>query len=148
VRTVEQTSGRLCFREPKTQRGRRRIDLPGYLTKVLLQTLRFRRGRYSSDNDLVCLSPKGGLWWPDSFSAMFRQQLVIHGLPHMRFHDLRHSHASQLMRHGVHPKVVSERLGHATASFTLDTYSHHLPSMQEEAASKLDEALSGLLEGE
>lgn len=148
VRTVEQTRGALHFREPKTQRGRRRIDLPAYLTKILERTRRSRRGHYDGDSDLVCLSPKGGLWWPDSFSAMFRRQLELHGLPHMRFHDLRHSHASELLRHGVHPKVVSERLGHATVSFTLDTYSHLLPSLQEEAASKLDEAMRGMLEGE
>ena len=54
---------------------------------------------------------------------------------------MRHTHASQLLRQGVHPKVVSERLGHATVSFTLDTYSHLLPSLQAEAAAKLDEAM-------
>jgi integrase len=50
-----------------------------------------------------------------------------------RFHDLRHSHASHLLKAGVHPKIVSERLGHSTVGMTLDTYSHVLPGMQEEA---------------
>lgn len=59
----------------------------------------------------------------------------------LRFHDLRHSHATQLLRHGVHPKVVSERLGHSTVGITLDVYSHVLPGMQEEAAKRIDKAL-------
>ncbi len=57
------------------------------------------------------------------------------------FHDLRHSHATQLLRLGIPAKVVSERLGHSTIGITLDTYSHVLPGMQEEAAHKVDLAL-------
>jgi integrase len=55
-------------------------------------------------------------------------------LPSIRLHDLRHTHATLALQAGVHPKVVSERLGHATVSITLDTYSHAIPAMQEEAA--------------
>ena len=65
------------------------------------------------------------------------------GLPRVRFHDLRHTHASLLLALGVHPKVVSERLGHATVGITLDTYSHVLPTLQEEAARHLDAWLTG-----
>ena len=56
----------------------------------------------------------------------------------IRFHDLRHTHATQLLREGIHPKVVSERLGHSAIAITLDIYSHVLPDMQQEAAEKLD----------
>jgi len=59
-------------------------------------------------------------------------------VPNVRFHDLRHGHASHLLREGVHPKVVSERLGHATVAITLDRYSHVLPGLQDEAAMKID----------
>jgi integrase len=59
-------------------------------------------------------------------------------LPRIRFHDLRHTAATLLLSSGVHPKVVQERLGHSQISVTLDTYSHVLASMQEEAAGKLD----------
>ena len=59
----------------------------------------------------------------------------------LRLHDLRHTHATQLLSQGVHPKIVSERLGHATVAITLDTYSHVLPGMQEEAAQKIDASL-------
>ena len=54
--------------------------------------------------------------------------------PKIRLHDLRHTHATLALQAGIHPKVVSERLGHATVSITLDTYSHAIPAMQEEAA--------------
>jgi integrase len=63
------------------------------------------------------------------------------GLPHIRFHDLRHTAATLMLRAGVHPKVVSERLGHATVSITLDTYSHVLPDLQRDAAQALDRLL-------
>ena len=58
-------------------------------------------------------------------------------LPAIRLHDLRHTHATLALRAGVHPKVVSERLGHATVAITLDIYSHAIPAMQEEAAARI-----------
>lgn len=69
------------------------------------------------------------------------------GLPRMRFHDLRHAHASLLLAAGVHPKVVQERLGHSQVSVTLDTYSHVAPSLQREAAERLDGLLAGAPRG-
>jgi len=60
--------------------------------------------------------------------------------PRVRFHDLRHSHATQLLLAGVHPKIAQERLGHSTISVTLDLYSHVTETMQEDAAAKLDAA--------
>ncbi|MBI3469167.1 MAG: site-specific integrase [Planctomycetes bacterium] len=63
------------------------------------------------------------------------------GLARIRFHDLRHTAATLMLAEGVHPKVVQERLGHATIGMTLDTYSHVLPSMQKEAAAKMDRLL-------
>ena len=63
----------------------------------------------------------------------------------VRFHDLRHIHATLLLRQGTHPKVASERLGHSTIGITLDAYSHVLPDMQDEAAKRLDGALAAAL---
>ncbi|HEY5247354.1 MAG TPA: tyrosine-type recombinase/integrase, partial [Dermatophilaceae bacterium] len=62
-----------------------------------------------------------------------------------RLHDLRHTHATMLLRAGVDPKVVSERLGHSSISMTLDTYSHVMPGMQQEAAEKIDAGLRAAL---
>ena len=59
-------------------------------------------------------------------------------LKRIKFHGLRHSAATQLLMAGVHPKIVSERLGHSTISITMDTYSHVLPGLQQEAVSRLD----------
>lgn len=64
------------------------------------------------------------------------------GLPDIRFHDLRHTAATLMLQQGVHPEVVQERLGHSAISLTLDTYSHVLPSMQEEAAKAMDESFT------
>jgi integrase len=66
-------------------------------------------------------------------------------VPPIRFHDLRHTNATHLLRQGIHPKVVSERLGHSSIGNTLDTYTHLLTDMQKEAAMKIDSALGGAL---
>ena len=66
-------------------------------------------------------------------------------LPRIRFHDLRHSHATQMLAAGVHPKIASERLGHSTIGVTLDLYSHVMPGMQADAAERVDEAIQRAL---
>ena len=68
------------------------------------------------------------------------------GLNHFRLHDARHTHASLLLKQGAHPKVVQERLGHATISTTLDLYSHVAPGLQAAAANRFDEVLSHKIE--
>ena len=68
------------------------------------------------------------------------------GLPRIRFHDLRHTHASLALAAGVHPKVVSERLGHADIALTLNTYSHAIPALQETAASVVANLVLGTTE--
>jgi integrase len=74
---------------------------------------------------------------PRTFSRTFDQHVADAGLPRIRLHDLRHTHATLALEAGVHPKVVSERLGHATIAITLDTYSHAIPAMEEEAAERI-----------
>jgi len=64
------------------------------------------------------------------------------GLKGIRLHDARHSHASLMLKAGVHPKIVSERLGHSNVGITLDTYSHVLPGLQEAAAKRFDDLVS------
>jgi integrase len=67
-------------------------------------------------------------------------------LPHIRFHDLRHAHATHLLASGVHPKVASERLGHSKVGITLDLYSHVLPNMQADAVALVDGALKAAIQ--
>ena len=91
------------------------------------------------DLDLVLDAGDGSPRHPDTLSSGWYSFLKRSGLPHVRFHDLRHAHATLMLLQGVHPKVVSERLGHASVGITLDTYSHVLPSMQTEAAAAIDQ---------
>ena len=72
---------------------------------------------------------------------IFTYEISDASLPRVRFHDLRHSHATQLLLAGVHPKIAQERLGHATITTTLDLYSHVTETMQSDAAERLDAAL-------
>ena len=86
------------------------------------------------ETGLVFTAENGAALDPESVSRYWRQAVKKAMLPPIRLHDLRHTHATLALQAGIHPKVVSERLGHATVSITLDTYSHAIPAMQEEAA--------------
>jgi integrase len=142
-RSVHPTKNGLAYELPKTKRSRRAVVLPEYL-RVILKTQRdtqaSRRQRSGSvgQHDLVVDDPEGAPIHPDSLSGGWRRVLHHAGLPPVRFHDLRHAHATLMLQQGVHPKIVSERLGHSSIGITLDTYSHVLPSMQEEAARAAD----------
>jgi integrase len=145
VRRSLQVSGAgLHFVEPKTRRSRRAVALPSYLRPHLERqrvAQAVRRSACSSwnDSDLVIDSGDGSPLHPATLSGAWHRFLGRAGLPFVRFHDLRHAHATLLLLAGIHPKVVSERLGHASIGITLDIYSHVLPSMQEGAAAAFDE---------
>jgi len=145
VRRTLHTTGRgLQFSEPKTRRSRRSVALPSILWPFLErahseQTLRRSTGRSWAELDLVNDRGDGGPLNPNTLSSRWRLFLKQSGLPHVRFHDLRHAHATLMLLQGVHPKVVSERLGHASVGITLDLYSHVLPSMQQDAVRAFDE---------
>ena len=90
-------------------------------------------GAWRSDGHIFARED-GKPWHPDRITKLFEQALQAAGLPRIRLHDLRHTHATLALQAGIHPKVVSERLGHAQVSMTLDTYSHAIPALQESAA--------------
>jgi integrase len=144
VRRSLQVSGEgLDFVEPKTRRSRRAVALPSYLRPHLERQRSSQAERRATrpgwaDLDLVVDSGDGSPLHPDTLSSGWYRFLQRSGLPHVRFHDLRHAHATLLLLAGIHPKVVSERLGHASIGITLDIYSHVLPSMQSEAAAAFD----------
>jgi integrase len=81
---------------------------------------------------------------PDTFSTMW-EQWSAEREPRVRFHDLRHTHATHMLASNIHPKIAQERLGHATISTTLDLYSHVMPGMQADAAKKVGDALSAAM---
>jgi integrase len=104
-----------------------------------------REGHAPHRDALVFCDADGGpLRKSNVIRRSFHPLLRRAGLPHIRFHDLRHTHATLLLSQGVHPKVVAERLGHASIAMTLDIYSHVLPSMGKEAAQRLDVLLTSL----
>jgi integrase len=88
--------------------------------------------------DLVFARYDGTPLDPGTVQRTFRKVLEDAGIPRIRFHDLRHSHASHLLQAGVHPKIVQERLGHSSIAVTIDTYSHLVPSLQEMAAQRIE----------
>jgi integrase len=151
--TLQEVRKTLYFREPKSAKSRRTIAV----SALVLEALKRHRATQAADRlalgagyrdlDLVLARWDGSPWKPESISTLFRGLVRRAGLGRVRFHDLRHSHATQLLRLGVPAKVVSERLGHATIGITLDTYTHVLPGMQEEAAKKVDVALRTAIAG-
>ena len=90
------------------------------------------------DYDLIICSTKGTPINPSNLKRTYHRIISMADVPLIRFHDLRHTHATMLLSQGIHAKVISERLGHSNIKTTLDIYSHVLPSMQEEAANKID----------
>ena len=136
--------------EPKTDKGRRSIALPSFAAEALKQhrlrqtEAKLKAGPVWQDHDYVFCTSIGTHLNPtrDVLDAL-KSLLEKAGLPDIRFHDLRHSSATMLLGMKVHPKIVQELLGHSQIAITLDIYSHVLPTMQEEAMHKIDEALRG-----
>lgn len=112
---------------------------------LTIVSARCRRTRwlrqYSRLQEWICAQADGSPIVPDRLRKAFKTILEKAGLSRVRFHHFRHTHATILLSQNIHPKVVSERLGHSTVRITLDIYSHVLPNIQEEAARKFDEAL-------
>lgn len=150
-RSLQWLKGELSVRSPKTARGRRSIALSPETVETLLQQRSIQRERrlrageaYAQQDpsqDLVWADELGHPKPPHAVSIRFSRMARSHGFENFRFHDLRHTSATLALQAGIHPKVVSERLGHATIAITLDTYSHVLPDMQRAAADALDAVL-------
>jgi len=103
---------------------------------------RMRLAGLYEDHDLIFATEKGTPLKPENLvKRSFKPLLERTGLPEIRFHDLRHTCATLLLGRGVHPKFVQELLGHATIAMTLDTYSHFLPSMGNQTARAMEDAL-------
>ena len=141
VRRALIPSGReVVVSEPKTARGRRSIALDPETVEVLKAQAARQLAEQEEwgegwvDSGFVFTKENGEPLHPEAVTRYFRQAVKRSMLPTIRLHDLRHTHATLALQAGVHPKVVSERLGHATVAITLDTYSHAIPAMQEEAA--------------
>jgi integrase len=135
------------FKEPKTAHSRRRVEMTPKLALYLASYKAERKAFYRelskslTLDDLVFPSIEGKPLDPCVLSHNFTRIAERAGLENVRFHDLRHTFASLMFLRGAKPKVISEALGHASVAFTMDTYSHIIDGMQEEAMALLDEVL-------
>jgi integrase len=137
------------FAEPKTAKSRRTIPLPAYLMHKLQEHRRqqlankLKRGeKFQNEHNLVFTSKTGTIVSIRNLQRRhFKPLLVKAKVPDIRLYDLRHTCATLLLAAGENPKVVSERLGHASIVLTLDTYSHVLPTMQKSATERLEKLL-------
>ena len=121
--------GQYVIKEPKTPHSRRKVSLPLSLVVLMRkyradqEILRTQLGITLTDDDFVFTRPDGSPLNPNAVTLAFKRVIRKVGLKHIRLHDLRHTHATLMLKAGIHPKIVSERLGYASVGITLDTYS-------------------------
>ena len=147
-RALVREGGRHTIGETKTRRGRRQINLTPRMVNALkthrknqLEEKMKLAGLYK-DHGLIFATGVGTPVNPENLvKRSFKPLLKKSGLPEIRFHDLRHTCATIYLGRSIHPKFVQELLGHATIAMTLDTYSHYLPSMGDQAAAAMEAAI-------
>jgi len=142
----ETPGNRITFKQPKTVKSRRLIALSPSTVAVLREHREAQNIIKKeidllplTDNELVFSHSDGSPLLPDSVTHAWVKLAKRCGLKGIRLHDARHTHASLLLKQGVHPKIVQERLGHAGIAITLDLYSHVAPGLQQAAANKFDD---------
>jgi integrase len=144
--STEQTEDGVREKETKSGKGRI-VTLPAMVLKELRQhrvrqaEILLQLGVRLGDEHHVVAREDGQPLQPRSLTHSFVKFIRRHGLPRVRLHDLRHSHATHMLAAGVHPKIAQERLGHSSVGVTIDLYSHVLPGMQAEAVSRVDAML-------
>lgn len=141
--TLIECNGAFHFGPPKSRSGVRSIRLPELAIAALRDHLRMQKDAGLDKAETVFCDSVGGPLRKSNFANRhFKPLLKRLELEGFRFHDLRHTSATLLLAQGVHPKIVQTHLGHSQISLTLDTYSHVLPSMDEDAANKVDAILT------
>jgi len=140
--------GSYVFSQPKSARSRRTIALSPDAIQVLRdhredqEKLREALGQSLTDEALVFCNEEGKPWRPNTITRAWQTLAKRAGVKVIRLHDARHTHASLMLKAGIHPKVVQERLGHASIQMTLDTYSHVSPGIQQAAAASFDKLIN------
>jgi integrase len=140
--------GSYILTEPKSEKSRRTIALPPSVTTLLRNhqpKQQFECGmlgiEFGNDN-YVFGTPEGKPYRPNTITRAWETLAKKAGIKAIRLHDARHTHASIMLKQGVHPKIVQERLGHSSIELTLDIYSHVMPGLQEAAAKRFDDLFS------
>lgn len=155
-RALVEVDGKAFVKGPKSAASRRTVDFDA----VTVDVLRRWKVRQVEERLLAGTAYESGLWvftnelgapWrPDSLTKTFPKAVKATGLPPTDIRRLRHAHATALLKAGVHPKIVQERLGHSSIAVTMDIYSSVLPGMQREAVDLLAsmmESSAGLIDG-
>jgi integrase len=149
--SAEQTAAGVRYKKPKSGKGRTVA-----LSSRVVSELRSHRVQQAqellilgiplTDDTFVVAQADGSPLQPRTITHQWHQLLANNkALPRVRFHDLRHAHATHMLASGVHPKIASERLGHSKVGITLDLYSHVMPGMQEDAAARVDRDLDDVI---
>lgn len=144
---LARTTKDVFLKEPKTEKSRRTLIVPGDLLQLLKKhrkeqmELKLVLGPEYEDHNLVCCRNNGQPINPSTFSYHFKTFLQKNNFPHIRFHDLRHTFATVLMANNVSPKIASSVLGHTNISTTMDLYSHVLTDMKKEVADKISQVI-------
>ena len=146
TRTIHQLhNGDIIFQQTKTDKSRRMVSLSPSTAIVLREHIELQEkmrqslGLTLTDEDLVFCQIDGKPLLPDSITHAWMKLARRTGLRGIRLHDARHTHASLMLKQGIHPKIVQERLGHSSIQITLDTYSHVAPGLQQAAANRFDD---------
>ena len=133
-------------KSPKSDAGRRDIsigdDVVALLSAAKMQYFVDKERPGFRDLGYVIHKENGESYRPDAMTKKWERFLAKHNLPHIRLHDLRHTHATLLIQAGISPKVVQQRLGHSDVTITLNTYTHVMPDMAQDAADKLDNIIN------
>jgi integrase len=149
--SAEQTKAGVRYKKPKSGKGRTVA-----LSARVVNELRNHRVQQAqellllgvplTDDAFVVAQADGSPLQPRTITHQWHQLLAnTKTLPRIRFHDLRHAHATHMLSSGVHPKIASERLGHSKVGITMDLYSHVMPGMQEDAAARVDRDLEDVI---
>jgi integrase len=145
--TITEANGKYFFNPIPKGKKPRCVKLTSELSKLLKElkdeydNLKKVLGKTYNPYNLVFCNSRGNIMAPSEITRALKRVLISASLPDIRFHDLRHSHASVLLSANVHPKIVSDRLGHSKIGITLDTYSHLTDSLEGLAVESLDQML-------
>jgi integrase len=151
VQSAEQSKTGVRYKEPKSGQARTVALSAAVVAEMQAHRARqaeglLRLGVPLDADTFVVAQPDGSPYDPDSISKEWRLRVIKSALPRVRFHDLRHAHASHMLAAGVHPKIASERLGHSRVGITLDLYSHAVEGLQAEAVALVDDAMAKALQ--
>ena len=147
TQTIQEVNGKKMIKKSTKTGGGRVVALTAELVDMLLELkgkneeMKKELGKSYNENNLVFVNSTGNIITASELTRQFKRVLKKAELPEIRFHDLRHTHATLLLKKMVYAKIVSERLGHSKSGTTLDIYSHVTPTIQLEAVRAFEELM-------